>query len=152
MRDELRQRMKAAKLKVPPGKPDAPSNIASRYNSSQKPVEHPIHTDPYSWDWVEDYTPDKLFPDPNLHLPADAPYELRYPIKRRDFNVDDYDASKPQVVLSDQQDILEHALTKLKVPVLPKDYWVRRRKKALAFPAPDFSTVKLWKANHSVMF
>lgn len=123
MRDEMRQRMKANKLKLPPGKADAPSHLATRYNQSQKPTEHPVERDPYGWDWVEDYTPDVLFPSTDLHLPEDAPYELRHPIKRRDFNTDDYDITQPQVVLSDQQAILEHALSLLKKPVARKDYW-----------------------------
>lgn len=123
MREEMRQRMKANKLKLPPGKADAPSHLAARYNQGQKPIEHPVERDPYGWEWVEDYTPDVLFPGPDLHLAEDAPYELRHPIKRRDFNTDDYDVNQPQAVLSDQQEVLEHALGLLKKPVARKDYW-----------------------------
>lgn len=117
-------RMRQEKLKLPAGKADQPIMQVTRYNASQKPVQYRPHNDPYGVDWLEDYSADVVFPDKNLWIDEDAPYELRYPIRNRTFNTIDYGGNSTERILSDVQDILQHALTKLNPPVEAKDLWV----------------------------
>lgn len=55
--------MQAAKLKLPPGKYENYVATCNRYNGSTRPVQHKAYDDPYAVDWVEDWTPETLFPD-----------------------------------------------------------------------------------------
>ena len=55
--------MQAAKLKLPPGKYENYVATCNRYNGSTKPVHHKAYDDPYSVDWVEDWSKETLFPD-----------------------------------------------------------------------------------------
>jgi len=56
-------RMQAAKLKLPPGKYENYVATCNRYNGSTKPVHHKAYDDPYSVDWVDDWSKETLFPD-----------------------------------------------------------------------------------------
>lgn len=116
--------MRLEKLRLPAGKADQPIQQVTRYNSSQKPIQYRPHDDPYGVDWLEDYSSSVLFPDTNLWIAEDAPYELRYPIRNRTFNTCDYGDNPIEPILSDVQDIFQHALSKLNPPVSVRDLWV----------------------------
>lgn len=118
--------MRLEKLRLPAGKADQPIQQVTRYNSSQKPIQYRPHDDPYGVEWLEDYSANVLFPDKNLWIAEDAPYELRYPIRNRTFNTCDYGDNPTEPILSDVQDILQHALGKLNPPVSVRDLWVSR--------------------------
>ncbi|KAJ9104346.1 hypothetical protein QFC19_003988 [Naganishia cerealis] len=133
LRVALRERMRLEKLKLPAGKADQPIQQVTRYNSSQKPIQYKPHDDPYGVDWLEDYSANILFPDKNLWIAEDAPYELWYPIRNRTFNTCDYGDDPTERILSDVQDILQHALSKLNPPVSTKDLW----KYSVALIVPD---------------
>lgn len=116
--------MRQEKLRLPAGKADQPIMQVTRYNASQKPTQYRPHNDPYGVDWLEDYSADVVFPDKNLWIDEDAPYEQRYPMRSRTFNTVEYGENPTEPILSDVQDILENALTKLNPPVQAKDLWV----------------------------
>lgn len=119
-----RPRMRQEKLKLPTGKADQPLAQVTRYNATQKPIHYRPHNDPYGVDWLEDYTADVVFPDKNVWVDEDAPYEVRWPTRNRTFNTVDYGAGGGERLLADVQDILGHALGKLNPPVSVKDLWV----------------------------
>lgn len=141
--------MQAAKLKLPPGKYENYVATCNRYNGSTRPVQHKAYDDPYAVDWVEDWTPETLFPDEvsgqeitarrrnpadpcdllliqAFHVPEEAPYECRWPWKRRSLNTHEYRGTGPEVILADIQAILENALSKLNPPVERGSYYVSR--------------------------
>lgn len=126
--------MRQEKLRLPAGKPDQPILQVARYNASQKPTQYKPHNDPYGVDWLEDYSADAVFPDKNLWIDEDAPYEQRYPMRGRTFNTVDYGQNATELILSDVQDILENALTKLNPPVQAKDLWVSTSPTSLRIP------------------
>jgi hypothetical protein len=59
-----------------------------------------------------------------FHVPEEAPYECRWPWKRRSLNTHDYRGTGPEVILADIQAILENALSKLNPPVERGSYYV----------------------------
>lgn len=57
-------------------------------------------------------------------MPEEAPYECRWPWKRRSLNTHDYHGTGPEVILADIQAILENALGKLNPPIARGTYYV----------------------------
>ncbi|KAG7544248.1 hypothetical protein FFLO_03361 [Filobasidium floriforme] len=148
LRDNLKHRMQAAKLKLPPGKYENYVATCNRYNGSTRPVQHKAYDDPYAVDWVEDWTPETLFPDEAFHVPEEAPYECRWPWKRRSLNTHDYRGTGPEVILSDIQAILENALRKLNPPVERGSYYQH----SIALVIPDHSDKQYIEAIIKVLF
>jgi actin-related protein 8 len=94
----------------------------SSFNERAKPEIIPEHNDPFRVAWVNETNKETIVGEAALKIPEPKKmgYLVRWPIYGHDFNTAQYNSV--QLILSDIEAVIQHALQQPSLDVQPKDY------------------------------